>query len=69
MSNRDRMNAEDIQERYDVLRKAIEGLADRVSVASNLDDVDHVYVIEDVLWHLDVIAGRNTPRGQKVDFP
>jgi hypothetical protein len=61
----DRLRVESVN----ALLETVAALADRVSVASNLDDVDHVYVIEDVLWHLDVIAGRIPPRGQKVDFP
>lgn len=69
MSNWDRMNAEDIQERYDVLRKAVEGLADRVESLMLMDDLERYGgdIAADALWHLDVLSASGKGRGLRMD--
>lgn len=65
MSARDRLNSEDIAERYELLKGAVEGLADRIELHLADEFRDDQAISEDTLWHLDVLTGRGWPRGRR----
>lgn len=68
MTARDRWTAELKTQAAETLLSTIEGLADRIEREIE-DGTDLQYVLEDILWHLDQITGREFARGARYGDP
>jgi hypothetical protein len=67
MSNHDKQQVEFVEEKFDVLKGAVAGLADRIELAMAEGVIDRQSILDDALYHLDILTGRGWPRGLRME--